>query len=73
MPHSTNETLPDAVRRHLPQHAQDTYREAFNAAWNRYWPDESRAHRIAWAAVKRQYRKDSFGQWVCTTSRAEFF
>jgi cation transport regulator len=72
MPYSSNEALPAAVRRHLPQHAQDIYREAFNAAWEQYWPDESRAHRIAWAAVKRQYRKDSFGQWVRTTSPAEF-
>jgi cation transport regulator len=72
MSYSSNETLPDAVRLHLPQHAQDIYREAFNAAWNRHWPDESRAHRIAWAAAKRQYRKDSFRQWVRTTSPAGF-
>ena len=66
MPYTSNETLPDQLRAHLPPHAQDIYREVFNAAWERCWPDDKRAHRIAWAAVKRHYLKDSFGQWVRT-------
>ena len=41
----------------LPPHAQDIYREAFNHAWARYGGDEATPHRIAWAAVKRSYRK----------------
>ena len=62
MPYSSNEELPAAVRAHLPEHAQDIYRAAFNHAWERRGEDAA-AHRIAWAAVKRQYVK-SDGQWV---------
>lgn len=62
MPYRANQDLPPRVRRVLPEHAQDIYRAAFNSAWERYGGDE-RAHRIAWAAVKRKYRKgDSI--WV---------
>ena len=56
MPYRTNEDLPPGVRYVLPEHAQDIYRAAFNSAWEQYGGDE-RAHRIAWAAVKRKYRK----------------
>ncbi|MGD0433406.1 MAG: ChaB family protein, partial [Acetobacteraceae bacterium] len=30
MPYRMNEDLPPSVRDHLPPHAQDIYREAFN-------------------------------------------
>jgi cation transport regulator len=60
MPYRTNEDLPPSVRRHLPPHAQDIYREAFNHAFAAHAGDprqEEAAHRIAWAAVKRGYLK----------------
>jgi cation transport regulator len=60
MPYRDNADLPPAVRNHLPQHAQDVYREAFNHAWQQYARNprhEEIAHRVAWAAVKRRYRK----------------
>jgi len=60
MPYSSNEALPDAVRRHLPPHGQDIYRAAFNHAFAAHEGDprqEEAAHRIAWAAVKRSYVK----------------
>ena len=57
MPYPVNEDLPPSVRNHLPPHAQDIYREAFNHAWQQYAGDEATPHRIAWAAVKRRYRK----------------
>ncbi len=63
MPYTTNEDLPPSVRGHLPRHAQDIYREAFNHAWQRYAADEGRAHRIAWAAVKWSYHKVD-GAWL---------
>jgi cation transport regulator len=62
MPYAANADLPSPVRRHLPPHAQDIYREAFNHAHAR-WREDERAHRIAWAAVKRLYRKSN-GAWV---------
>jgi cation transport regulator len=63
MPYATNERLPPSVQRHLPPHAQDIFREAFNRAYEDYEGDESRAFRIAWAAVKRGYEKVG-GEWV---------
>jgi cation transport regulator len=45
------------VRDHLPAHAQDIFREAFNHAWQSHGGDEATAFRIAWSAVKRTYRK----------------
>jgi cation transport regulator len=60
MPYETNENLPNSVSRHLPRHAQDIYRAAFNNAWTGHAGDprqEEAAHRIAWAAVKRVYVK----------------
>ncbi len=33
MPYTANDELPPAVRDHLPPHAQDIFREAFDHAW----------------------------------------
>jgi cation transport regulator len=60
MPYSSNEYLPPSVRDHLPPHAQDIFRSAFNSAYEEYSGDprqEEIAFRVAWAAVKRRYRK----------------
>jgi cation transport regulator len=60
MPYKNNEDLPSSVSRHLPPHAQDIYRAAFNNAWAEHAGDprqEEAAYRIAWAAVKRVYVK----------------
>lgn len=60
MPYASNAQLPDAVRNHLPEHAQDVFREAFDHAWREYAADPRReeiAFRVAWAAVKRHYVK----------------
>ena len=49
------------MQTHLPGHAQDIYREAFNHAYAAHAGEhdrEKRAHMIAWAAVKRGYVKD---------------
>lgn len=73
MPYRKTQELPESVRDHLPEHAQEIYRAAFNSAWDEYKDagerrgDESReeaAHKVAWAAVKRQYEKDDrSGDW----------
>jgi cation transport regulator len=60
MPYADNRDLPPGVTRHLPEHAQDIYREAFNHAFAAHAGDprrEEASHRIAWAAVKRSYVK----------------
>lgn len=65
MPYKRKADLPESVRNALPAHAEDIYKEAFNSAWDEYGHDESRAHRVAWAAVKREYHKDErTGKWV---------
>lgn len=69
MPYQTNDDLPIPVQRHLPPHAQDIYREAFNHVFSAYAGDprqEEAAHRIAWAAVKRRYVKIG-DSWVSRT------
>ena len=61
MPYLANDDLPASVRMHLPDDAQTIYREVFNSAWQTYANDlrqEEIAHRVAWAAVKRKYRKE---------------
>lgn len=60
MPYASNADLPASVRSHLPEHAQDIFRAAFNHAFESHRGDprlEEIAHRIAWSAVKRQYEK----------------
>ncbi len=72
MPYKKNSQLPEGVKNNLPDKAQDIYREAYNSAWEEYSDPEDRrgdasreetAHRIAWAAVKKQYEKQD-GRWV---------
>ncbi len=66
MPYREMADLPDSVKNHLPLHAQEIYLAAFNNAWKEYAARadrESVAHRVAWAAVKKQYRKTE-KEWV---------
>ena len=58
MPYATNDDLPPRVRRHLPRHAQDIFRNACRTYGARE-PDrqEEIANRVAWAAVKKSYTK----------------
>jgi cation transport regulator len=65
MPYEQRADLPESVRDALPAHAEAIYKEAYNSAYEQYDRDESRAHRVAWAAVKRKYHKDErSGKWV---------
>lgn len=74
MPYSSNKELPRPVQDNLPKHAQDIYREAFNHAFEQYSSKSSRrdpsesqeqvAHKVAWSAVEKKYRKDQDGNWV---------
>jgi len=62
MPYASVNDLPASVHAHLPAHAREIYRSAFNNAWIEYGdrgPEqrEQIAHRVAWAAVKRKYQK----------------
>lgn len=66
MPYQSLSDLPGSVKGNLPRHAQEIYKEAFNAAWDEYEdPKERRgdsgreetSHRVAWSAVKGKYEK----------------
>jgi len=67
LPYASVEDLPSSVRTHLPSHAQEIYRAAFNRAWTEYQDRgehrEEIAHRVAWAAVKHQYQKAG-DRWI---------
>lgn len=72
MPYRTLAELPDSVRDHVPKHAQEIYKEAFNSAWDQYKDPNDRggdasreevSHRVAWAAVKEKYEKGADGDW----------
>lgn len=78
MPYKANSDLPDSVKDHLPAHAQEIYRTAFNNAWDEYKdPDKRRgddsreevAHKVAWSAVKGKYEKDESGDWKRSDER----
>lgn len=73
MPYKSLDELPRSVREHLPRHAQEIYRAAYNSAWDEYKAPQDRrgeesreqaAHRVAWAAVEHKYQKDEkTGAW----------
>ena len=66
MPYADISDLPASVRSRLPTHAQEIYRAAFNNAWDEYAHRADReivAHKVAWAAVKKQYEKVG-NEWV---------
>ena len=64
MPYATRTELPESVQNVLPTHAQNIYKDAFNNAWEEYGHDESRAHAVAWGAVKKKYHKNlTTGKW----------
>jgi len=73
MPYKKTSDLPESVRDNLPAHAQEIYMAAYNSAWDQYGqPNERRgddsreetSHKVAWAAVKKQYEKDEkSGHW----------
>ncbi len=73
MPYRSVDSLPDSIKDHLPAHAQEIFLEAFNHAWEQYKDPSKRrgdasreetARRVAWAAVKGKYEKNTQGKWV---------
>jgi cation transport regulator len=73
MPYEKISELPDQVKNVLPHHGQEIYRAAYNNAWDKYKKpadrkdDSSReetAHKVAWTAIKKKYKKNQEGDWV---------
>jgi len=74
MPYARNDDLPDKIKSHLPQDAQDIYRKAYNNAHEQYQDPAKRyggsaeslevvCAKVAWAAVKKEYEKRG-DEWV---------
>lgn len=73
MPYRDIGELPESVRDSLPEQAQEIYLAAYNNATGQYADPKKRrgkasleevAHRVAWSAVKKEYRKDrETGEW----------
>lgn len=67
MPYAKINDLPSNLQKILPKHAQEIYKEAFNNALDEYKnPSKKRnkkedadviANKVAWAAVKKKYKK----------------
>jgi cation transport regulator len=53
MSYLTNRDLPAHIRDRLSEAAQTLYRFAFNSAMQ-WYGEESKAHQIAWSAVRNQ-------------------
>lgn len=78
MPYKSKKDLPDSIKDNLPPHAEEIYKEAFNSALKQYTDPKKRrgkddletvASKVAWAAVKKVYKKDNMsGNWVKKTS-----
>jgi cation transport regulator len=77
MYYNSRQDLPKGVKDVLPGHAQDIYKEAFNAAFAEYADPTRRrgnesqvetAARVAWAAVENSYQKAENGVWQAKTT-----
>lgn len=73
MPYRDISDLPANIQKILPKHAQEIYTESFNNAFKQYQDPKKRSigssheetvHRVAWAAVKKQYEKGPKGKWI---------
>ena len=73
MPYKKLAELPKGVKNHLPKRAQEIYRQTYNSAWETYQDPARRrsgasreevSRRVAWMAVKREFKKDALtGKW----------
>ncbi len=57
------EELPNEVTEKLPQHGQQLFMTAYNAASDDGM-DEANATQVAWNSVKNSYAEDKEGNWV---------
>lgn len=73
MPYKRKSDLPESVKDNLPAHAQEIYMKAYNNALEQYADPEKRrgnssreetARKVAWAAVKKEYKKNKNGEWT---------
>jgi cation transport regulator len=72
MPYQAAKDLPDSIKDVLPHHALDIFMAAYNNAYESYKDPKDRrgnethdevAFKVAWGAVKREYKKGDDGKW----------
>ena len=72
MPYKSVSELPPPVKDNLPTKAEKIYMAAYNSAWEQHGKEkdaEITCNSIAWAAVKRSYKKNPDGKWVAKESK----
>ncbi|BAB75792.1 ChaB family protein [Anabaena sp. FACHB-709] len=62
MPYQQISELPQEIREQLPEHAQQIFFAAFNAAQSDGLSEEG-AVDVAWNSVRNEYKQDNDGQW----------
>jgi len=62
MGYSKVEELPQDIKEQLPEHAQQIFFAAFNAAQSDGLSEEG-ARTVAWNSVKNEYQQSKGGQW----------
>lgn len=73
MPYKNISSLPENLKQLLPKHAQEIFLKAYNNALEHYKDPKKRrgsddleavSHKVAWAAVEKEYKKNASGEWV---------
>lgn len=72
MPYKDNDSLPDAIKKALPADVQSIWRNAFNSAHKKD-PDEEKANKTAWGAVKNAGWQKEGDKWVKKESNTHEF
>ncbi|MCF4965871.1 ChaB family protein [Nostoc sp. CMAA1605] len=62
MPYENRDELPEEIREQLPEHAQQIFVAAFNAA-QRDGMTENGATDVAWNSVRNEYEQGSDRTW----------
>ncbi|WP_016951778.1 ChaB family protein [Anabaena sp. PCC 7108] len=62
MPYNKIDELPQDIQARLPEHAQQIFVAAFNAAQHDGMSEEG-AKEVAWNSVHNEYEPDSQGNW----------
>ncbi|BAY94059.1 MULTISPECIES: ChaB family protein [unclassified Tolypothrix] len=62
MAYNKIDELPQDIREQLPEHAQQIFFAAFNAA-QKDGMSENGAREVAWNSVRNEYQQGNGGQW----------
>jgi cation transport regulator ChaB len=64
MYYPTPESLPEELKRDLPEDARELYRLTFNAAYAAEKSDFEQAGKIAWSSLFTHFERRSDGSWA---------